>query len=70
MQSLQQIEQEITELTTRIETDYPELYAFLNENPVTIPTQSNPKMNVSVMTSYLNDLRQLLAHHIKSHKLD
>jgi len=69
MKKLQQLTKEVNELTTRIEQDYPELYQFLNENPVTIPNIESPVMNTEVFADYLDSLKQQLQHHIESHKI-
>lgn len=66
MKSLQDIETEIMELTTDIETNYPELYQFLNENPVTVPASRRPHITVKIMNDYLESLKQLLRHHIET----
>lgn len=68
MTQLQTIENKIIKLTTLIETKYPELYKFLEENPVTMPSVNYPKINTKIMEDYLEDLSQLLRHHIKTHK--
>jgi hypothetical protein len=69
MKKLQQLTKEVNELTTRIEQDYPELYQFLNENPVTIPNIESPVMNTEVFADYLDSLKQQLQHHIENHKI-
>ncbi len=68
MNQLQAIENEIIKLTTLIETEYPELYIFLDENPLTIPSVNHPNINAKVMGDYLESLNQLLKHHIETHK--
>ena len=68
MSQLQSIEDEIIKLTTLIESMYPELYKFLEENPLTIPSVIHPNINTKVMEDYLESLDQLLKHHIETHK--
>lgn len=68
MNDLRQVVQEITQLTTTIETHYPELYQFLDENPMTIPAISHPPMDKDVIQEYLESLKQLLKHHRESHR--
>lgn len=67
MKTLQDIENEILELTTTIESNYPELYAQLGENPITIPSKKHPKMNISIMVDYLESLKQILKQYTKTH---
>ncbi|MBI9042730.1 MAG: hypothetical protein JEY78_15190 [Lutibacter sp.] len=67
MKNLQELLKEITELTFKIEKNYPELYQFLGENPFTIPSKNHPDINKKVMQDYLESLKQLLAHHLETH---
>jgi hypothetical protein len=68
MKNLQTILTQITQLTTDIETNYPELYRSLDENPMTIPSMDHPHIDSKVMQDYLESLKQLLLHHIETHK--
>jgi hypothetical protein len=68
MKNLQNILQEITQLTTNIETNYPELYRYLDENPLTLPTMDKPHMDKKVLESYLKSLEELLRHHLETHQ--
>lgn len=63
MANLKKIFAEITQLTTNIETNYPELYQFLGENPMTIPSTNDLDINPEVMQNYLDSLKQLLKHY-------
>ena len=58
---------QITELTSQIESDYPELYQFLDENPLTLPVAVHPEVNKKALEEYLQSLRQLLEHHRETH---
>ncbi len=68
MKDLHNILREIIQLTTNIETNYPELYRFLDENPMTIPATKHPHVDKVVMQEYLESLKQLLQHHLETHK--
>ena len=68
MKTLQDIQTQIIKLTTNIETNYPELYTMLDENPITIPSTNHPDINISLMEEYLESLKQLLKHHLETHK--
>ncbi|TXD52014.1 MULTISPECIES: hypothetical protein [unclassified Polaribacter] len=61
---LQSIRIEITELTTTIETNYPELYKNLDENPITLPERNHADTDKQVLQDYLESLKQLIKHHI------
>jgi len=67
MKTLQDIENQIIRLTLSIEVNYPELYATLNENPITIPTKEHPKMSIKIMEDYLESLKQILKQYTKTH---
>ncbi len=68
MKDLHRILNEITQLTAIIETNYPELYRILDENPMTLPVSKHPHMDKKVMQEYLESLEQLLEHHLETHK--
>nr|WP_321230086.1 hypothetical protein [uncultured Psychroserpens sp.] len=67
MKTLQDIENQIIRLTTSIEVNYPELYANLDENPITIPTKVHPDMDVAIMEEYLESLKEILKEYTKTH---
>lgn len=68
MTNLKKISSQILDLTTTIETKYPELYKYLGENPITIPSDDHPEISIDVMQGYLESLKNLLKHHIETHK--
>ncbi|QRM90838.1 hypothetical protein FG167_16835 [Lacinutrix sp. WUR7] len=69
MKDLHNILTEITQLTNKIETNYPELYRSLDENPLTLPVSKSPHMDKKVMVEYLESLKQLLGHYIEEEKI-
>ncbi|SEL27724.1 hypothetical protein SAMN04488008_103292 [Maribacter orientalis] len=68
MKDLRKVVVEIEKLTTNIETNYPELYRSLDENPLTIPSEQHPHIDKVAMQEYLESLKQLLKHHLETHK--
>ena len=68
MDALKKILQEITNITTKLETNYPELYRTLNENPLTIPSEGDPRIDIESMKSYLESLKELLRHYLNTHQ--
>lgn len=68
MQDLNGILSEITQITVYLETNYPELYRFLDENPMTLPATNHPNMDRQIMQEYLESLKQLLERHIETCK--
>tara|TARA_R110000868_G_scaffold169348_3_gene404360 strand:+ start:954 stop:1157 length:204 start_codon:yes stop_codon:yes gene_type:complete len=66
MERLQTYTQEINRLTSIIETEYPELYIFLNENPITIPSEIHPDIDLNIMKDYLESLKILIEKYIET----
>lgn len=67
MEKIHKLFREITLLTTNIEVNYPELYKFLGEDPITIPADEQPEIDIEIMQDYLESLKQLLSHHLETH---
>lgn len=67
MRDLHHLMTEIVQLTSNIETNYPELYRFLDENPMTIHSGQNPAIDKGILKSYLQTLKLQLKHHIEQH---
>ncbi|MGJ8734498.1 MAG: hypothetical protein ACSHW4_15190 [Cellulophaga sp.] len=63
MKSVDDILKEITDITTEIETNYPELYRNLEENPITLKENHSSHLNKKALQDYLERLKQLLKHH-------
>ncbi|MBO0340309.1 MAG: hypothetical protein VX798_09960 [Bacteroidota bacterium] len=68
MKNLNSILNRITALTNTIESQYPELYRFLDENPMTLPLSPHPQVDKKALEGYLESLQQLLEHHQETHK--
>ena len=68
MNTLQALLAEISQLTKNIETNYPELYQFLDESPMEIPSESHPTIDKKILKEYLESLKQLLKHHLETRK--
>ncbi|HEX5171783.1 MAG TPA: hypothetical protein VFW11_21540 [Cyclobacteriaceae bacterium] len=68
MKNIHRLMTEITQLTSNIETNYPDLYQFLNENPITIPSDKHPSIDKVILENYLETLKHLLRHYIDDHK--
>lgn len=63
MDGLKNIQQEITQLIYTIESKYPELYRFLDEEPITIPNMASPEIDSKIMQDYLEGLKQIFEHY-------
>jgi len=68
MSKLKTILKEISDITYTIEKDYPELYKYLDEEPITIPAFQHPNMNKKLMKEYLEGLKQVLKQYMKTHQ--
>lgn len=70
MDQSNQIIEEITKLTNTIEFDYPELYGFLDEIPITITSPNHPQVTDALMQDYLDSLIQLVYHYSETKKIN
>lgn len=60
MDTHRSISKEINEITVCLETDFPELYKLLNEDPSTIPSGKNPAVDDEALADYLESLKVIL----------
>ncbi len=67
MKTLQLLMREILELTTLIETEYPELYKTLDETPVDLGSPNSDTVSHKDLCLYLETLRNLLKKYIEEH---
>ena len=67
MKNLNPLMQDIIELTTVIETKYPELYKFLDETPLIIGKHPEKEINTADLKDYLQTLKNQLEEFIKTH---
>lgn len=68
MKELRTLLEAITKLTLYIELNYPELYRFLDENPLTLPAGPHPEISREELQEYLEGLHQMLKHHLETHE--
>lgn len=50
----------ILKVTMTIREQYPELSEFLEEMPVTIPSEENPEINLEILKNYYQSLSLML----------
>lgn len=67
MENNKDINAKIFDLTLHIEENYPELYAFLNEMPNTIPIEKDPEINLKNLTEYFNSLNAMVEKYVQEH---
>ncbi|TDQ31105.1 hypothetical protein [Zeaxanthinibacter enoshimensis] len=68
MKTLYQLSSEITRLTNLIETRYPELYIFLDEDPITLPSMAHIEIDTTILKEYIQSLKQMLKRYLHTHK--
>ncbi len=68
MKTIQDIVAQITNLTLDIETNYPELYILLLEDPITIPSKQHTEISMLVLEDYAESLQELIKQYHKTHK--
>ena len=56
---------EINKMVINIQANYPELYKFLDEDPITIPNEEHPEMDYHVLIDYLESLHSQLDQYIQ-----
>jgi hypothetical protein len=67
MKTLNQLMQDIIQLTTEIETNYPELYKYLTETPLMLSEANSSEIHTTELKKYLETLKSQLLHHIETH---
>ena len=69
METEKQIQAKIISITNDIRQKHPELLNYLNEMPITIPNENNPKINDVVLKDYYDSLCSLLNKYEAEHLL-
>jgi hypothetical protein len=67
MKTINQLMQDIIQLTTVIETHYPELYKYLSETPISLGDGNKETINTADLKQYLETLKSQLEHHMDTH---
>ena len=68
MKTLQKLTTEISDAVRELETDYPEVYRFLDESPVHLNgAADSPDINVKMLKDYLETLKELIKHYKETH---
>ena len=60
MESETELNEKIMAITMQIQNEFPELSKYLNEMPVTIPTEENPEINTKILNNYYESLLRML----------
>lgn len=62
-----ELNESILKITMTIRNEFPELMKFLNEMPITIPTEKYPEINHKILQEYLDSLLELLRKYAPNH---
>lgn len=60
METEGELNAKIMAITMLIQRKYSELSKFLDEMPVTIPNENNPKININILKEYYQSLQNIL----------
>ncbi len=61
------VNQEIANTLRLIETDYPEIYVYLDEDPTTLKGSSSKIVTEKEIINYLESLKEKIRQHKKTH---
>ena len=68
MKNIHQLMEEIIQLSSEMQSNYPELYKNLNETPLFLGKSTEKEISTKDLESYLNTLKEQLKDFIESHK--
>ena len=68
MKNIHQLMEEIIQLTSEMESKYPELYKHLNETPLFLGKSPEKEISTKDLENYLNTLKEQLKDYIQTHK--
>ncbi|MBP1838672.1 hypothetical protein [Formosa algae] len=69
MKTQEQLLKDISEIVWTIENDYPEVYQYLDENPITIPNFEHPEVTVIELEEYLDSLNVIIENYKKEQRI-
>jgi hypothetical protein len=58
----------ILKITLKIQSDFPELYNYIDEMSITIPDSNDPEISLSNLNKYYNSLEVMLNNYKPTHK--
>jgi hypothetical protein len=62
------LNEKILKITLKIQNDFPELYSFIEEMPITIPDSNDPEISLNNLKKYHNSLEVMLKNYKPTHK--
>lgn len=60
METEKEINAKILAITMQIQAEHPELSKLLEEMPITIPSGSDPQINLKILADYYDSLKSIL----------
>jgi hypothetical protein len=63
LESEQDLSTRISQLTSIIQEQYPELLPYLAEIPVSVPSDPSPEVNSKILKDYYDSLYQIVKNH-------
>ena len=69
MESEIELNAKILAITTKIHNNHPELSKYLNEMPITIPTESSPEITTKILKDYYQSLVDMQKKYELEHPL-
>lgn len=69
MNAQDELNEKIMKITTVIRENYPELHKYLNEMPVTIPSEEHPHVDVEAIQKYYDSLVTIFRNYVAEHQL-
>ncbi|WP_159022122.1 hypothetical protein [Formosa sp. L2A11] len=69
MKTQEELLKDISEIVWSIEEDYPEVYKYLDENPIKIQNFEHPDISTEELEEYLQSLRDIIENYKKEENL-
>jgi hypothetical protein len=63
MKTVKEIEQDIIEITMKINSEFPELSKYISEMPLEVPDKNNMEISLKSFHDYYDSLEQLLKNY-------
>ncbi len=67
MKTVDELEKEITKITSTIHNHYPELIKYISEMPVTLSVKEPDQPDVKSLLDYYNSLAEVVLEYAKTH---
>jgi hypothetical protein len=67
MKTKAELEQDIMNITLKINQEFPELSKYLKEMPISVPGNPNDEINNESLKEYYNSLAEILGEYSKTH---